>query len=59
MAPELKKIAQQYVQEQLANMKGQTPASRQVDAAVKKIAAALQEVRKAAATKQSAKSKDV
>jgi hypothetical protein len=53
MAPEVKKIAQQYVREQLENMAEATPATpRQVDAAVKKVAAAIQEIRTAAATHQ-------
>ena len=52
MAPEVKKIARQYVEEQLAKMGGDTPARRRVDAAVKKVAAAIQEVRSAAAASQ-------
>ncbi len=52
MAPDAKKIAQDYVQRQLANLEGKTPARREINAAVKKVAAVIEEIRSAAAASQ-------
>lgn len=52
MAPEAKKIAQEYVQRQLAKMSGKTPAQREINAAVKKVASAIEEIRNATAAHQ-------
>jgi len=52
MAPDVKRIAEQYVQEQLAHLEGKTPPQREIKAAVKKVAAALQEIHTAAAENQ-------
>lgn len=49
MAPEAKKIAQEYVQQQLTKMSGKTPAQREINAAVKKVASAIEEIRNATA----------
>ncbi len=52
MAPEVKKIAREYVEAQLAKLGGDSPTPKRVDAAVKKVAAAIQEIRTAAAASQ-------
>ena len=47
MAPEAKKIAEHYVQTQLKNS-GNKPAQKKVQAAVRKVAAVIEEIRSAA-----------
>lgn len=51
MAPDVKKIAEEYVQKQLKNMDRKAPA-REVKAAVRKVAAAIEEIRTATAANQ-------
>ena len=51
MAPDVKKLAQEYVQKQLKNMDGKAPA-RDVNAAIRKVAAAIEEIRTATAANQ-------
>jgi hypothetical protein len=56
MAPDVKRIATEYVQKQLKHMDGKIPAQRQINAAVRKVAAVIQEIRTAAARQPKAKS---
>lgn len=48
MAPETRKLAEDYVKKQLENIEGKVPANK-VKAAIKKVADALEEVRLASA----------
>jgi hypothetical protein len=51
MAPEVKKIAEEYVRKQLESMNRKAPV-RQVKAAIRKVAAAIEEIRTASAANQ-------
>ena len=48
MAPDVKKVAEEYVRKQLANMNRRAPV-REVKAAIRKVAAAIEEIRTASA----------
>ncbi len=51
MAPEVKKIAEEYVRRQLKNMNEKAPVKK-VQAAIRKVAAAIEEIRTASAANQ-------